>query len=166
MSEVFIRTASKTDIPIIQEIAYATWPTTYEHILSKQQIEYMLDMMYSTSSLENQMTQNISFFLAELNGKAVGFASTGREPMEGMFKLHKLYVLPDIQTKGIGSALLEQVVHFAKKNSGEQLVLQVNRNNNAVDFYKKKDFVVLYEADFDIGNGYQMNDYVMGKIIY
>lgn len=165
MNEVFIRTASKTDIPIIQEIAYKTWPTTYGHILSKEQINYMLDMMYSPSSLENQMNQNINFFLAELHGKVVGFASTGREPMEGMFKLHKLYVLPDIQTKGIGSALLEEVIQFAKKNSGEQLVLQVNRNNSAVDFYKKKDFIVLYEADFNIGNGYQMNDYVMGKII-
>jgi len=165
MSEVSIRTASKIDIPIIQEIAYATWPSTYGHILSKEQLNYMLDMMYSSSSLENQMKQNITFFLAELNGEIVGFASTGREPMEGMFKLHKLYILPNIQTKGIGSALLEAVILFAKKNSGEQLVLQVNRNNSAVDFYKKKDFIILYEADFDIGNGYQMNDYVMGKII-
>lgn len=165
MSEVSIRTASKIDIPIIQEIAYTTWPSTYGHILSKEQLNYMLDMMYSSSSLENQMNQNITFFLAELNGEIVGFASTGREPMEGMFKLHKLYILPNIQTKGIGSALLEAVILFAKKNSGEQLVLQVNRNNSAVDFYKKKDFIILYEADFDIGNGYQMNDYVMGKII-
>lgn len=165
MSELSIRTASKIDIPIIQEIAYTTWPSTYGHILSKEQLNYMLDMMYSSSSLENQMNQNITFFLAELNGEIVGFASTGREPMEGMFKLHKLYILPNIQTKGIGSALLEAVILFAKKNSGEQLVLQVNRNNSAVDFYKKKDFIILYEADFDIGNGYQMNDYVMGKII-
>lgn len=165
MSELSIRIASKIDIPIIQEIAYATWPSTYGHILSKEQLNYMLDMMYSSSSLENQMNQNITFFLAELNGEIVGFASTGREPMEGMFKLHKLYILPNIQTKGIGSALLEAVILFAKKNSGEQLVLQVNRNNSAVDFYKKKDFIILYEADFDIGNGYQMNDYVMGKII-
>lgn len=165
MSELSIRIASKIDIPIIQEIAYATWPSTYGHILNKEQLNYMLDMMYSSSSLENQMNQNITFFLAELNGEIVGFASTGREPMEGMFKLHKLYILPNIQTKGIGSALLEAVILFAKKNSGEQLVLQVNRNNSAVDFYKKKDFIILYEADFDIGNGYQMNDYVMGKII-
>jgi GNAT superfamily N-acetyltransferase len=165
MSELSIRIASKIDIPIIQEIAYTTWPSTYGHILSKEQLNYMLDMMYSSSSLENQMNQNITFFLAELNGEIVGFASTGREPMEGMFKLHKLYILPNIQTKGIGSALLEAVILFAKKNSGEQLVLQVNRNNSAVDFYKKKDFIILYEADFDIGNGYQMNDYVMGKII-
>lgn len=165
MSELSIRIASKIDIPIIQEIAYTTWPSTYGHILNKEQLNYMLDMMYSSSSLENQMNQNITFFLAELNGEIVGFASTGREPMEGMFKLHKLYILPNIQTKGIGSALLEAVILFAKKNSGEQLVLQVNRNNSAVDFYKKKDFIILYEADFDIGNGYQMNDYVMGKII-
>ena len=43
------------------------------------------------------------------------------------------------------------------------LQLQVNRNNKAKSFYEKIGFKVIEEADFDIGNGFFMNDYVMGK---
>jgi ribosomal protein S18 acetylase RimI-like enzyme len=74
-------------------------------------------------------------------------------------------VLPTIQKSGAGKALLAAVTEYAKSNSGEQLVLQVNRQNAAVEFYHKMGFQIHYEADFNIGNGYQMNDYVMGKAI-
>ena len=43
------------------------------------------------------------------------------------------------------------------------LQLQVNRDNAAKSFYEKLGFVILKEADFDIGNGYFMRDYVMEK---
>jgi hypothetical protein len=41
----------------------------------------------------------------------------------------------------------------------------VNRYNKARAFYEKLGFVVIDEKDFDIGNGYFMNDYVMEKKI-
>lgn len=165
MKTVSVRKADTNDIPTIQAIANATWPVAYGDILSQEQMSYMLDMMYSTESLGKQMLQNIQFFMAELDNQLIGFAAVGREPMEGMYKLHKLYVLPTIQKSGAGKALLAAVTEYAKSNSGEQLVLQVNRNNAAVAFYQKLGFQIHYEADFDIGNGYQMNDYVMGKAI-
>lgn len=43
------------------------------------------------------------------------------------------------------------------------LQLQVNRRNNAKYFYEKNGFSVIKEFDFDIGNGYVMDDYVMEK---
>ena len=46
-----------------------------------------------------------------------------------------------------------------------ELQLQVNRNNSAKDFYLKFGFTILYEADFEIGNGYFMNDYVMSLVL-
>ena len=39
--------------------------------------------------------------------------------------------------------------------------LNVNRQNNAVDFYKRLGFTILKEVDIPIGKGYFMNDYVM-----
>jgi N-acetylglutamate synthase-like GNAT family acetyltransferase len=165
MKMLSIRKANTKDIPAIQSIANATWPVAYGAILSQEQMNYMLEMMYSTDSLEKQMQQNIQFFMAELDNQMIGFAAVGREPMEGMYKLHKLYVLPTIQKSGAGKALLAAVTEYAKSNSGEQLVLQVNRQNAAVEFYHKMGFQIHYEADFNIGNGYQMNDYVMGKAI-
>lgn len=40
--------------------------------------------------------------------------------------------------------------------------LNVNRNNKALQFYEYMGMRKLREGDFPIGNGYYMNDYIMG----
>ena len=40
--------------------------------------------------------------------------------------------------------------------------LNVNRNNKALQFYAHMGRRKLREGDFPIGNGYYMNDYIMG----
>lgn len=159
--QLIIREATVNDIPAIQQIATTTWAATYT-FLSPEQMEYMLDWMYSSESLLKQMQDNHRFYMAVLNNEAMGFASVLHEE-ENIFKLNKLYVLPTTQKTGAGKALLKVVIDYAKQNGGKQIQLQVNRHNNAKDFYLKHGFTILYEADFEIGNGFFMNDYVMGK---
>ncbi|HCT22582.1 MAG TPA: N-acetyltransferase, partial [Chitinophagaceae bacterium] len=72
MKTVSVRIADTSDIPTIQAIANATWPVAYGDILSQEQMSYMLDMMYSTESLDKQMQQNIQFFMAELDNQLIG----------------------------------------------------------------------------------------------
>lgn len=156
---MIIRKATLKDIESIQSIAKTTWAVTY-NFLSKEQIEYMLDWMYSTKSLQQQMQNGHQFFVAELAEIIIGFASVNKED-ENICKLNKLYVLPTTQKTGAGKALLQSVTAYAKDFKSKELQLQVNRNNNAKDFYLKQGFEILYEADFEIGNGYFMNDYVM-----
>lgn len=154
-----IRNATPIDIPIIQEIAKITWAVTYA-FLPEGQMDYMLNLMYSNDSLKEQMQNGHQFFLAEKENEILAFASVSEEE-SSVFKLNKLYVLPQTQKNGAGKALLQVILDFAKSKKGNEVRLQVNRNNNAKDFYKKFGFEVLYEADFEIGNGYFMNDYVM-----
>ena len=156
---LLIRKAVEEDIPSIQEIAKITWADTYD-FLPEGQMEYMLNWMYSDASLKEQMDKGHHFFIAELNEKSIGFASVSKEENH-LFKLNKLYVLPEIQKYGVGKALLQEVVQHVKKSEGTELQIQVNRNNTAKEFYIKHGFKVLFEADFEIGNGFYMNDYVM-----
>ncbi len=155
-----IRKATIVDIEAIQSISKITWGDTYT-FLPNGQMEFMLDWMYSTTSLQSQMQNGHQFFVAEVDDNVVGFASTSIQE-SNIYKLNKLYVLPLTQKNGAGKALLQRVIAFTKENGGKEIQLQVNRNNNAKDFYLKHGFSILYEADFEIGNGYFMNDYVMG----
>ena len=59
--------------------------------------------------------------------------------------------------------MIEHIISDIIKQGATALQLQVNRNNNAKSFYEKLGFAVIEEADFDIGNGYIMNDFVMEK---
>ena len=158
---MLIRKATINDIEAIQSISKITWLKTYT-FLPQGQMEYMLDWMYSSSSLQEQMQNGHQFYVAEVDKMIVGFASISKEKNETIFKLNKLYVLPTTQKTGAGKALLQGVIAYAKENGGKEIQLQVNRNNNAKDFYLKQGFEILYEADFEIGNGFFMNDYVMG----
>ncbi|MBS4044652.1 MAG: GNAT family N-acetyltransferase [Chitinophagaceae bacterium] len=159
---LIVREAELKDIAAIQEIAKITWDETY-NFLPEGQMDYMLNWMYSNESLQQQMQNGHQFFIAQLKEKSIGFASVSAEENH-LFKLNKLYVLPEIQKSGAGKALLQAVIHYAKRNEGKELQLQVNRNNTAKDFYLKQGFTILYQADFEIGNGYFMNDYVMSML--
>ena len=166
---VFVKQANINDIPTIQNIAAITWAATY-HFLSQGQLSYMMEMMYSNESLQKQMQEGHQFYLAcEINqeeNSVLGFASVSDEKKEGIFKLNKLYVLPTAQKNGVGKLLVEKAVEYCKQNAATQLQLQVNRFNNAKLFYEKMGFTILFEADFNIGDGYFMNDYVMGMEIH
>jgi ribosomal protein S18 acetylase RimI-like enzyme len=160
-----IRKATPDDIPLIRELNFRIWPQTYAAILSQEQINYMLDLMYSEASLTRQMTEEAcNFIIVYENGNPVGFASFS-ETETGIWKLHKIYILPNQQGKGTGRFTLDYIINTIKAQGAKVLQLQVNRYNKAKDFYEKLGFSVIKIADFYIGNGYFMNDYVMEKKI-
>lgn len=152
--------ASISDTLMIKEIAYDTWPETYKDILSNEQMIFMLEKMYSEEALKNQMSYQ-SFFLLQEFGKIQGFMSI--EHNDRFTKIHKLYILPGNQGKGFGKMFIEKAATESIIKGINQLSLNVNRNNKAINFYQKMGFQIEKSEDIDIGNGYLMEDYVMVK---
>lgn len=149
------------DIPLIRRLTFSIWPQTYSHIISQQQIAYMLDMMYSPASLQKQIEEEgCTFIIVYDDNEAIGFASYN-EIKPCTWKLNKIYILATQQGKGTGRFIINYIVNQIKDKGGSYLQLQVNRHNNAALFYEKLGFKIIETADFDIGNGYFMNDYVM-----
>ncbi|MFN0033312.1 MAG: GNAT family N-acetyltransferase [Flavobacteriales bacterium] len=160
-----ITTAAEEDLPTVQRIAYDTWPIAYTGVISAEQIAYMLEMMYSLPSLERQMKEEgCEFLLVQFGRDMAGFAAYSEEE-PGKFKLHKLYVLPQMQHLKLGRTLLYEVCMRAKARGGKLLMLQVNKNNKAQSFYERNGFNVARAITVDIGHGYVMDDYVMEKAL-
>ena len=160
-----ITKAGKESIPIIQQIAYATWPVAYKEILSAEQLQYMLALFYSEEALTRQMENGQQFYMASDYGQAQGFAAFTDEG-NTVYKLQKLYVLPSNQKTGAGKLLLQYVEEEIRKLGGTRLILNVNRANTAKYYYEKIGFSIIKEEDIDIGNGYWMNDYVMALTLF
>jgi len=154
--------ASAADIALIQDIAEKTWWPTYSSIVPEAQIRYMLDAIYSTETLLNVIQGSTQHFILIKDEDGVqGFASFGpRSDERGVYKLHKIYVLPDNQGKGYGAQLVAEVKRRLKVQGIHTLDLNVNRFNKARDFYERLGFTVIREEDVPIGP-YWMNDYVM-----
>ena len=173
MSNINIRPATLEDRTLIRSISERTWPSTYGHIISQEQIDFMLDWMYSDASLAEQIEKGHQFFIANSNGADIGFCSTSKEvetssndentpaPNSIAYKLNKLYVLPMAHGTGAGKALLQKAIDTAQAQGASSLFLQVNKHNNAYSFYLKQGFVKEAEFKFDIGNGFFMDDYMM-----
>ncbi|KQO22794.1 acetyltransferase [Flavobacterium sp. Leaf82] len=162
---ITITEAKLNDIKLIQEIAHATWPITYGEILSKEQLEYMLDLIYSDEALTNQYNKKEQlFYLISENEINLGFIGIEHQYKgEAITKIHKIYLMPETQGKGIGKKVIDEIQKLAIDNNSKALLLNVNRFNSAFGFYKKIGFEVAEEVNIEIGNGYLMEDYVMEK---
>ena len=159
-----IRKASVDEVPVIRAMAQVAFPDTYKEILSPEQIDYMMEWMYSEESLRRQMMEEGHiYYVAYREGRAVAYLSIQPEG-EHVFHLQKLYVLPDYQGMHLGKQLFNQAIKAIKELHPApcQMRLNVNRNNKALAFYEKMGMTKVDEGDFPIGNGYYMNDYIMG----
>ena len=155
-----IRKATLDDIPIIRAMAEKVFPDTYQTIITREQCEYMMDMMYSEPSLRRQMTvEHHTYLLLFVDDKPAGYVSV--QPTEAhRYELQKLYVMPRYQCQHLG-------VDFVKEQHPEPctLFLHVNRHNRAKHFYLHQGMEVSSRGDFPIGKGFFMNDYIMEKKI-
>lgn len=156
--------ATSTHTQIIRDIAEKTWWAAYNEILEAEQIRYMLDTIYSETNLRHQLESGSQrYLLLQEEGASVGFAAYARrEENPEVYKLQKLYCLPQTQGKGYGRLLLEAVANKVREAGSCLLELNVNRYNKAKSFYEKMGFTIAYEEDIPIGP-YWMNDYVMRK---
>jgi GNAT superfamily N-acetyltransferase len=161
MPSFTIKPAGVADIPVIIDIQEKTWEPTYREILSKEQIDYMFENIYSYESLKTQMEQGQYFMILENDGTAEGFASVSEEAPE-KFKLHKIYLLPSTQGSGAGKFLLNGIERYVSSVGGKILSLNVNRYNKAKTFYEHMGYVVVEEKDIPIGP-YWMNDFILEK---
>lgn len=152
---------------IIRQIAHTTWPVTFGEILSPTQIGYMLDWMYSLPAITQQVNEKQHVFLLATDGQTYyGYASYELNYQDsGKVKVHKIYILPEAQGKGVGRLLMDAIAAVAKEHRFDHLVLNVNRSNKAIQFYKHYGFVITGEEDIDIGNGFLMEDYIMEKTL-
>jgi ribosomal protein S18 acetylase RimI-like enzyme len=120
--------------------------------------------MYSEEALETQINQKQhQFILAFEDAEPVGFASYGLKSPEdpGVYRLHKLYVVPGLHGKGVGKKLLQFIADDILLKGAEKLELNVNKQNRAIQFYEKMGFNIIREEKIDIGQGFIMDDYVM-----
>lgn len=158
---VLLIEATKEDIPAIAKLANTIWHQHYTSIIGTDQINYMLNMMYSYDSLTEQMMQKGHvFYMIYQETKCVGFISLSKmENAIHSYYIHKYYLLQDLAGKGTGTAAFIELLKLVKP---DELRLTVNRQNfKSINFYFKNGFKIEQVADFDIGNGYVMNDFVM-----
>lgn len=149
------------DLQNVRDLAYQIWPAHYTPIIGEGQVRYMLEKLYGAEALRAQKEAGQIFYEIYQNTNLVGFTGI-TEKAPGEWFLNKLYILPDFQGLGLGSLAMHEL--FDSIRGADLIRLQVNRQNyKSVNFYFKLGFHIESVADFDIGDGYFMNDFIMIK---
>lgn len=159
MVAVKLRPAESSDIPAISQLAKKVWNQHYPAIIGQQQVDYMLALMYSDKSLQEQLNvKKHNFYFIETDKGDLGFISVNKEK-DGSWFINKFYIDQENSGKGLGTEAFSALLKIIQ---AQEIRLTVNRQNHkAINFYFKCGFVIEKVADFDIGNGYVMNDFVM-----
>ena len=147
---------------VVIDLTKKIWPVAYGEILSKAQLDYMIDKFYNETALRELIQKGHVFYVAQDdNGKDVGFVSYEINSEPNKTKIHKIYVLPETQGAGLGRQFFELVKEKVIENNQKAVFLNVNKYNKALFFYEKLGFTIVKDEVIDIGNGYVMDDYVM-----
>jgi ribosomal protein S18 acetylase RimI-like enzyme len=135
MSVVSVRPATAADVDAVRAVGHAAWPPTYGPLAGDAYVAEGLARYWSAEAVLRSIEHGRTY-LAERDGAAVGTATVGERDDEPV--LWKIYVTPDDQGGGVGSALLAAVL--ADLPPGRLLLEYVDGNERAAGFYRHHGF--------------------------
>ncbi|MBE1444438.1 GNAT family N-acetyltransferase [Paenibacillus sp. OAS669] len=165
MEPVFTQVKTKEEVTDLARLAAEIWNEYFITIISREQIDYMVQKFQSYPALTDQLKhQGYEYYFMKLNGSNIGYMGVKQE--EGKLFLSKLYILKEHRGRGFASRAMEFLVELCRKRGLSAIWLTVNRYNDAtIAVYEKKGFKKLRTQVADIGNGFVMDDYIMEKEI-
>lgn len=152
--------ASLSETELLRSLAGEIWTTCYPGIISMEQIEYMLELMYSSDVIKKEITSGIIWEIMEYDSQPIGFIAVTITDHK-VAKLNKLYMKDIHHGKGLGQQALQRVVDIAKEHHLSEVYLTVNKGNvNAIKAYERFGFERTDAVVSNIGNGYVMDDFI------
>ena len=143
--DVIVRHMQEKDIQQVQQVAQTSWHDTYADIVSFEARDSFLQAAYNESVMQNRM-ENSFFHVAEVKGEIVGFANFTPVTEEGKTELAAIYLYPEQQGRGIGTALLDEGLHHIK--GVKEVMVDVEKENEKGNtFYKARGFEVVDEFE-------------------
>ena len=175
MSEtITIRLASVDDAKSLTDLAYTTFWDAFAHHPKNapDDLNHYMRQAFSPEQITNELEdENSIFLIAEIDGKAAGYAKlnigaieegiTAERPIE----LNRLYSHQEYLGRGVGQNLLEACFERAQKHRHDVMWLGVwEYNPRAQRFYEKNGFRIVGRHTFQLGSDPQ-TDLLMQKEI-
>ena len=140
-------------------LAAKIWPEAYEN-LDPLLIEYMIKNFQSHDVIANYISKGYLYFLIECDGEDIGYLGMNAEK-DTMF-LSKIYLLKPYRGMGLFGRIVDFASDISRRNGLKKMYLTVNRENcPAIASYKRSGFKIVGRVDKPIGQGFEMNDYIM-----
>ncbi|WMJ17866.1 GNAT family N-acetyltransferase [Geobacillus proteiniphilus] len=152
-----IRKATWVDAPAIASVHVESWKTTYSGIVPDAYLE-TLSVGEKQPLWEKVLSQSgHSVFVAEENGRVVGFVSGGRNrASDGPIakydgELYAIYLLKEVQGKGLGRQLVQALTRDLAQKGIQSMAVWVLADNPSRGFYERLGGEKVAEERVEIG---------------
>lgn len=148
-----VRRWTLNDLPVIQDVLWKTWLESYKPFIPESDLKSYFSEHYDLESLKTLFHNPLANgYVAEVDGKVVGFMRTAREPEENRYYVSSLYVLPQYQEKGLGHSLMKRAAEEAKALNLDRLWIGVMvENKGTVEWYEKMGYTTMRTEPFKMG---------------
>ncbi len=158
---------SASETVVIAELARQIWNEHYSSIISRQQIDYMLDKFQSTAAINSQIDDGMLYFLISNNNQPAGYLALMPDAKNDKLHISKIYLDAVNRGRGHGKQALDFIELQCRKIDIQKLWLTVNKHNHiAINAYQRWGFNTTGAVVTDIGNGFVMDDFIMEKSIH
>ena len=153
MIDLSIRKATLEDAEAIAIINVKTWQCAYRGKMPNEILDSM-DVQHKKEGWEEWIKADYPktyIFVAEVNDMIVGYCYCGgSKGTEDLGEIYSLYVDPEFQGQGVGSALMENAFQFMKKQQFKSAILWVLTSNEpTIKFYEHKGWKNTGETKID-----------------
>ena len=133
-----IRPARLEDARRLAEIHVETWRATYPGVMPQELLDGLSVDEREASWKECIPHPETTAFVAEVDGRVVGFVNVGPSFTEpGMGELYAIYVEPSAQRTGAGLALIDAGVAALSERWNEAILWVATENPRARRFYER-----------------------------
>jgi GNAT superfamily N-acetyltransferase len=161
-SEVEIRFATCGDAELLASLGRETFHDAFVNhpLMPEADLDIYLNEAFSIRQITSELNDTQSaFFLAEIDGQAVGYAKLIPDDGETVVvsknpvKLKRLYARQEFVGAGVGAGLLSRCLDEARARGHDTIWLTVwEHNRRAQNFYRRWDFKQCGVVDFQLGN--------------
>ncbi|KHE72097.1 hypothetical protein LD39_06355 [Halobacillus sp. BBL2006] len=161
-----IRKACFDDARGIAEVSVSAWQSTYKGIVADDFLDSLSVQKRTEKWADKINGKDEIIYIAEKEGKIVGYASGGGErggssQFDG--ELYAIYLLKVAQKKGIGKLILFYLLNDMEKRGYRSLLVWILKDNRSKGFYEKlgakrvlEDAIVLSGVSYQLlGYGWQ-----------
>lgn len=145
---VTVRPATPADVDAVVAVGHATWPAAYTALAGEDYVRRGLAEWWSPEGTAQAIAAG-RVLVSESGGQVTGVATYSVE--DDVVDIWKLYVVPDAQGTGTGSALLAAVVAVPGARAREIRLAHMAGNEQARAFYERHGFTETHRTPDELG---------------
>ncbi|MBK6932991.1 MAG: GNAT family N-acetyltransferase [Saprospirales bacterium] len=163
MENIVIKKVTPDEIGLLQKIGRQTFFETFSADNSDENMKKYLEEGFSLEKLTTElMDKKALFYFAWIGKQVIGYLKLNFGTSQTELKddqaveIERIYVLKEFHGKKVGQVLYEKAIQIAKQANATYVWLGVwEKNQRAINFYKKNGFVEFDKHIFKLGDDEQ-----------